>query len=54
MMNEIIIKTFKLAIVIAILSLVTTACSTPDAEKMIPYLNGYWEIEAVENGRRKH
>jgi len=46
--NKSILKTFKLAFVITLLALATTACSTPDAKKMIPYLNGYWEIEVVE------
>lgn len=46
--NKNILKKIKLAFFITLLALVTTACSTPDAEKMIPYLNGYWEIETVE------
>lgn len=46
--NKNILKKIKLAFFITLLALVTTACSTPDAEKLIPYLNGYWEIETVE------
>jgi hypothetical protein len=48
LLNKNILNAFKLAFVIAVFVLMTTACSTPDTEKMIPYLNGYWEIEAVE------
>lgn len=29
-------------------ALLIVSCSSNDAEKMIPYLNGYWEIETVK------
>ncbi|HZH70833.1 MAG TPA: lipocalin family protein [Flavobacteriaceae bacterium] len=40
--------TFIFAFAIMILTFLPSACSTPEAEKMIPFLNGYWEIEAVK------